>query len=191
MSFRNRKLRVVLALAVITVGLWLYQLEPSGPPFVPDSESDHAVVLVALEHFAQQDESSCTLDKTAQTIYLDPVISRRGTARARVPFGAWSSGSQLADSLQKRNGKGKPHDWPSTVRVPIVAGHWGHAPEGEQLPDFRCKVSVSFPGYSRNGQLALVEISFGPTPHGAKATYLLRQDGDAWFVVTFETRWYA
>ena len=48
----------------------------------------------------------------------------------------------------------------------------------KKFPDAKGYVSAWLPGYSKDGNTAVVKVVFGPTAHGATATYLLiNQDG--------------
>ncbi len=47
------------------------------------------------------------------------------------------------------------------------------------------------PGYSADGNTAIVRAWVGPSPHGATVTYLLRKKGENWVVVWREFAFYA
>lgn len=50
-------------------------------------------------------------------------------------------------------------------------------------PEARAWVSLWRPGFTRDGRQAVVRFMFGPSPHGAAATYLLERRGDGWHVI--------
>lgn len=61
----------------------------------------------------------------------------------------------------------------------------------EDYPDAKCFVRTWLPGYSSDGTTALVRLAFGPTPHGASATYLLRRGGSQWRIDWSHLTYYA
>lgn len=52
-------------------------------------------------------------------------------------------------------------------------------------------VSVYLPGYSKDHNKAFVRLSFGPTAHGASATYFLARNDGKWAVVWRDFAYYA
>ncbi|MCC9642256.1 hypothetical protein LOC71_08215 [Rhodopirellula sp. JC740] len=62
--------------------------------------------------------------------------------------------------------------------------------EDKDYPD--CKLIATFwlPGYSTDGNLAMVRFAISPTAHGATATYLLRRDGESWTIEWFDESFY-
>ena len=58
----------------------------------------------------------------------------------------------------------------------------------ERFPDARAMVRAWQPAI--DGEKALVRFTFGPTPHGAVATYLLRRHGNDWRVAWHDVVFY-
>ncbi|MEK7951182.1 hypothetical protein [Luteolibacter soli] len=52
-------------------------------------------------------------------------------------------------------------------------------------------VSMWRPGFTKDGRQAVVRFMFGPTPHGAAATYLLERRDDGWHVVHHSLSYFA
>jgi hypothetical protein len=52
-------------------------------------------------------------------------------------------------------------------------------------------VFLWLPGYSRDKSQAVVRFTFGPTPHGATATYLLQKEEGKWKIRNFRIAYYA
>jgi hypothetical protein len=52
-------------------------------------------------------------------------------------------------------------------------------------------VEAWLPGYSKDGQTAVLRASFGPTPHGATTTYMLAKKNGRWSVVWRKVAYYA
>lgn len=48
--------------------------------------------------------------------------------------------------------------------------------------DAKCWLRFWKPGFSKDGKRAILRIAFGPTPHGAVATFLLERTGGDWKV---------
>jgi hypothetical protein len=51
-------------------------------------------------------------------------------------------------------------------------------------------VEVQLPGYSKDGQTALLRFTFGPTPHGSDGFYLLRKVKGHWEIITKRLSYY-
>jgi hypothetical protein len=52
-------------------------------------------------------------------------------------------------------------------------------------------VEVQLPGYSKDGQTALLRFTFGPTPHGSDGFYLLRKVKGRWEIIAKRLSYYA
>jgi hypothetical protein len=50
---------------------------------------------------------------------------------------------------------------------------------------------MHLPGYSRDGLTALVDFTFGPTPHGAVGFYLLKKVKGRWEIVECEIGYFS
>jgi len=61
----------------------------------------------------------------------------------------------------------------------------------ETYPGARDYISFWLPGYTKDRETALVRISFGWTPHGACATFMLKRDKSGWHVVNRDFCYYA
>lgn len=61
----------------------------------------------------------------------------------------------------------------------------------EKYPDARGYAEAWLPGFSKDGRTAVLRAYFGPTPHGATATYLLEKRDGRWTVVWRKVAYYA
>jgi hypothetical protein len=61
---------------------------------------------------------------------------------------------------------------------------------GRQFPGARVYVGAWLPGYSRDGQTAVLRARFDPTAHGGQATYIVTKNAGRWAVVWREFRYY-
>lgn len=62
----------------------------------------------------------------------------------------------------------------------------------ETYPEAKAYAQAWLPGYSADGRRAVVRCWFGPTPHGATATYVLAKDAAGkWSVVFHKLSYYA
>jgi hypothetical protein len=98
----------------------------------------------------------------------------------------WSSVSAMLENLRQRNSESQALAWqpPSSLGVVVVDLSTLKSEYDflEKFPDTRCHVRLWLPGYSPDGQRALVRFSWGPSPHGATATYLLSRTDGSWHV---------
>jgi hypothetical protein len=61
----------------------------------------------------------------------------------------------------------------------------------KEYAEVKAYAYIWLPGYSMDGSAALVRLLFGPTPHGASATYLLTKKNGAWNVTKWAFAYYA
>ena len=100
----------------------------------------------------------------------------------------------VAASLRKRNQS------VTTIWGDGLASRFAKIGEFEQISDRNfhpedypdCKLIATFwlPGYSANGQYAMVRFAISPTPHGSTGTYLLKRNGGTWSIEWFEESYY-
>jgi hypothetical protein len=189
----------VLAAAACPISTAISDDDHPDPPLEKATSTDAAVIRATLRHFATRDESGCfgAAKRTAilvypesagpSYIYLSDAQLLRDTDQER-----WEVPSWLRKGLRWRNGA-KQLSLHGLDLGP-AARHWDHEklkgwdrrwspPEG--YPDVRAMAVLWLPAYSADGRTAVVRFSFGPTPHGATATYLLARGVGGWRV----TRW--
>jgi hypothetical protein len=104
--------------------------------------------------------------------------------------------SEIRSDLQKRNPKEpislvafKPES--KKILVSDLEGLYQFGKFGAKHPEARGYVETWLPGYSKDGQSAVLRMSFGPTPHGATATYMLAKKDGRWSVVWRDVSYYA
>lgn len=194
MSFRRYFMRGLYVLAVIAVAWHIHALGWLGARFEPDDATDRAVVFTALEHFAQQDESSRKRTRHAGTIYLTPEARPYEADGSFEWWRAWPHTWHLENVATLRNSELREHGWSSSGQVRIRSWPEYQLTPEQEPPDFRCRVMTCRPGYSRNGQTAMVAMHFatGPNSHGPGVViYLLTRSGERWAVTTFYSWYYA
>jgi hypothetical protein len=59
-----------------------------------------------------------------------------------------------------------------------------------RFPDASGYVETWLPGYSRDGQTALLSFTFGPNPHGAVGCYVLRKTNGCWKISERRIRYF-
>jgi hypothetical protein len=118
----------------------------------------------------------------------------------------WPALAHLAADLRSRNGGVQSMPAPRSSVVPCVIADFSTFSKGLELsadplseywrrmraayPDAACWVEFWLPGYAPEGDRALVRFSFGPSAHGATATYLVMMAGDSWVIEWCELAYY-
>jgi hypothetical protein len=104
--------------------------------------------------------------------------------------------ADIREDLRRRNPKEpvsmrgfKPSS--STILVRDLRGLTGYGEFERKYPDSAGYVEAWLPGYSKDGQTAILRASFGPTPHGATTTYMLAWKNGRWTVVWRKVAYYA
>lgn len=153
-----------------------------------DAARDRAVVLAALEDFAKWDKATFGPDRgvlaidTSARIELDPNTE---TIRAVAPKIRQRLIDELVKSLLARNRDTKP-----TFAL-VEKSPWAKPkPDGldihtrPELPNgIKAIGSFTFPGYSKDGALALLQVHHSWSMHGAIVTYVLARKESRWIVV--------
>lgn len=116
-----------------------------------------------------------------------PLVTVSGTTfsstrRAGAVLDGWkpSSPHVVVTDLTRFRGSNARWDKPFEFEEALLKVH----------PDAKAYTWASLPGYTADGSTALVRVSFGPTAHGAMATYLLRKDASGTWTVTWRKRAY-
>ncbi len=174
-------------------------------PFKETAEDDKAVFSAVLTHFAKQEVSgNASAEGVKKVIVIDSNSEwpsgylSEDQLNAEFHEETWKLPVELLSRLRQRNSQ-------STSVAELVHGEnlvvddFSNLPNGMQFLDaFEKKypkairyVMLNLPAYSQDGTQALVRFSFGPTAHGATATYLLVKENGNWIVKHHKMAYYA
>ena len=196
------RVRFVAVLAVLSgvtcaAGCRLDSEETPGPPSAGERAppDDAAVVTAAVRHFTAQKLDAVFGGRETKTVILvqqesagpSKMYLSDDQLRSDTRADNWEVPADLREGLRQRNIKAVPlSDWKfgdGIVTADLRADRSG--PGLDPLrghPDAKAFVDVWLPGYSQDGKSAVVRFWFGPTAHGATATYLLIKDEGGWTV---------
>ena len=175
-----------------------------GPPKAGVDANDAAVVEAALRHFLADPEVH-TFGSTAgaHVVLYTTTVEKAGLISADQIAGEFKAGELPADALGAlvaRNTGPVPlgalnvNAGVAVLRPLPAPGSESHDDFGfaRQEPGAKARVQIWLPGFTADGGHAVLRFVFGPTPHGATATYLLRRQGDgSWVVVWRKLTYYA
>ena len=182
------------------------RVEARGRKADPPMATDVAVLTAALEHLSA--EKRITWDGPYHPERRRILLHKASGGPMGVPSDqqmdsdtrneAWMVPRDVAGDLRRRN----------TASVSLVGPSFGnyvslidvvkllksrnlrtvHRPV--EYPDAKGYATAWLPGYSRDGTQAVARFRFGPTAHGATATYLLARRKDRWEVVKHALAYY-
>jgi hypothetical protein len=193
---RARVLVLVLLVGTTCVSFWLRTAAPVESTAPADrnlTQRDIDVIIATLKHFVAHEES----------------IGRHRERRFVVDHQtAGMYASELPNHLTGTDG----HQWrmPQDTFLNLtnrnlgptsIPGHvFGDSIVVEDLtrsgfdsddPERPSFARLWLPGFSNDGKQAVVIFHFGPTPHGAVATYLLEMGNGRWIVKEYGLLYYA
>jgi hypothetical protein len=182
-----RELTLVAGLALLAANACvLSSRHPEGPDLsLLDDEAFSVVVddFKASERCAPVAEHPIRVDSASLTngiLTSDPQVKHETKGRD------WPLMSVMLEQLRERNAASQPISWqpPSPLGVVVMDLSTLRSEYDflESFSDTRCHMRLWLPGYSPDGQHALVRFSWGPTSHGATATYLLDRTDGSWHV---------
>jgi hypothetical protein len=173
---------------------------PATTSALPNT-NDIEVLSTAIRHFVQNEKPRGTAPN-ARKILIFP--------RSRTTDGMLSDdqleselrenpqvvSSQLIINLRERNAKntsleGLAEQNPDFVLDDLsrLKGEWPSL-FWEVYPDAKCWIDTWLPGYSQDGNEAVVKFWFGPTSHGATAIYVLQRKNGKWKVMWNDYSYY-
>jgi hypothetical protein len=171
------------------------------PPVLEKLASEDAPVLAAaLDDFAGQKDLPGP--RNGRLILVDYKTEKLGSLAtdqtvADLQNEHWTLPEGILESLEKRNAKPVSlkdaalglhivrEDLDALSKDDPEHPHWEFTLEfnvEKKYPDAKNYVWLWAPGYSSDGKTAIVRLSFGPTAHGATATYLLVKEEGKWKV---------
>ena len=176
-------------------------------PFKETAEDDKAVFSAVFTHFAKQEVSGNASGEKAKKVI---VIN----SKTKGPSGflsedqlngefyqeTWTLPVEMRSQLRDRNSQSV-----SVTQLVhgenLVVDDLSKLPKDDiyaysdafdkKYPDAIRYISLWLPAYSQDGTQALVRFSFGPTAHGATATYLLVKENGNWIVKHHMMAYYA
>jgi hypothetical protein len=175
-----------------------------GPAGEKATAQDAAALSVALQHFGVQKDAPSFVGRDGKTgvlvhsesagparLYLSDDQLRADTMGEK-----WEVPAELREDLRRRNARRVPLGELAFGKGAVTADmdkalrrdDW-RPPENH--PHVRAYARVWLPAYSKDGRMAVVRFLFGPTPHGASATYLLTKRDGGWKVTKWKLAFYA
>jgi hypothetical protein len=196
-----KKAPYVLLAALILIPLAAWVAAPGVFYANAYASNDAAVLRAALEHFAKH-EQYLARHKEAKT----SIVVNDQTEGA-YPFD-FPKGGRMAQSLsmvnywnlRDRNGSRASLGDMSLGKAVVVVdlSNWPRLfgefekQAAKKFPGTAqaCYAQLWLPGYSLGGATAFVTFRFGPSSHGAFASYLLKKQGDEWIVSDYDLAYY-
>lgn len=178
-----------------------------APPTAVEAKAardDAAVISAAIGHFSERKDEWSFIGREAKAVILVHTDSSgpRGSdlsdelTQSDLRGEKWELPAAVADDLLRRNARAVPLTHLTFGACALVADlkKVSHGFSAEGLPKEYCEAKgyayVWLPGYSEDGATAVVRFAFGPTAHGATATYLLVKAGGAWAVTKASHTYY-
>ncbi len=169
---------------------FLYAMEGiAGTGF---SESDAEVFAVVVEDFVSSPDY-CKLSAAGEPVFVDATTLPAGhmtsdvQVRAEIKDRDWSSLAPLLVDLRERNSYRLALPWLPPASLGVVVTDLSLLQSEyyrtEKFRGSRCHLRLWLPGHSADGNLSLVRFSWGPTAHGASATYLLNRTKRGWRIL--------
>ena len=179
--------------------------DPPDPPAAGEAalEDDATVLATAVRHFATQKIEAAFNGRESRTVILihqefigsrlDPSADqlRQDTKRE-----GWEVPAEAGESLRQRNATTAPvrglRFGGGLLVADLDAGPMKRRPDPlKDHPEAKAYAYLYRPGYTRDGRTAVVRFLFGPTAHGASATYLLTRGDGGWVVQKWAFAYYA
>ena len=168
------------------------------------TDKDAAVITAAMQHFLTQKDALFFGDQEQKKVVLvrketlgpAPISLSDAQLDVDTETEKWTVPAEAAENLRRRNAK----------EVSLRDLKFGNGIQfldakkddlallllkGDQYKDVKAYVFMWLPGYTRDGATAVVRFSFGPSPHGSTATYLLVKVDGAWKVKKYSFAHYA
>ena len=188
---------VVLA-AVLVGGFWI-RFRSSRQSTLSD---DIDIFAAALEHFGRHENWLARKPLAKTLIVVDQQTI--GPYPFALPWGAGRNASLLPEGnywdLKERNtirvSLGKPALGKEVVvmdlgQFPLDFGNFEEAVKKKYLGiEATSYVQLWLPGYSSDGKTAVLRFAFGPSSHGASATYLMTNQGGRWIVSDYDLAYF-
>jgi hypothetical protein len=203
LRFTIRRLMIAVAVVSLILGgiLWMTRtigVEVRIAPQPLRANVDHEIFDIVLTDLLSNNEFYASPDKDGKVLVICTKLSRKGypldARNFRGKVGTMLHDLKLDDeiveNLNNRN--------PSKVRFllddykpsnpSIVVRDLDKEPDGYGALGFGGPswVMPLLPGYSKDGQTALLSFSFGPTMHGSVGYYLLKKEKGRWEIVEKE-----
>lgn len=173
---------------------------PRPPGENEATEEDAKAITAAIEHFSGQKliwalgnrESKKAILVHKESSGPSPIYLSDTQLQSDLREEKWEVPAEASESLRQRNIKAAPLGGLKFGKAVIVADIEKVPPEfnAREYSEAKAYAHVWLPGYSKDGSTAVVRLSFGPTPHGATATYLLTKTDSAWKVTKWAFAYY-
>ena len=182
LSIENAKTEIAVPLDDTILALVLDDFASRKFPLAAEEPADDLVIVVDVQSsgpsgFLSASQISADLmheDWTVPAKLVEDLSKRNGQA---VSLREKRFGKRVAlEDLSQFEGK-YDFDYWSAIR--------------DKQPKARAYVHLWVPGYNEDQTQAVVRFSFGPTPHGATATYLLVKEDGTWRIQSHKLAYYA
>jgi hypothetical protein len=177
----------------------------SDPNVGKKSATDDATIITTvLKHFSEQKmvwafngretKTTIAIHKESQgpsKIYLSDAQLKSDLSQEK-----WEIPNELSENLRQRNEKVASLADLKFGKAVLVADFEKVLPPfvGADTPkeyaDVKAYANVWLPAYSKDRKTAVVRFRFGPTAHGATATYLLTEEDGVWKVSKWAFAYY-
>jgi hypothetical protein len=190
----------VLSGALLGVPVRADEKEESRPPAENKATEDDAkTITAAIEHFSEQKVVFAFTGRESKKVILihkdssgpGGIYLSDDQLRSDLNQEKWEIPGEIREQLRRRNAKKVPLSNLKFGKGVLVADLEKMPPDldAKEPPkayaETKAYAFVWLPGYSKDGSTAVVRFSFGPTAHGATATYLLSKKNGVWKV----TKW--
>jgi len=189
---RVKPLAALPVLTLLAVGA------PEAADVSPLLPSDREILQIVLEDFARSPDSVQYNRESPHTyVAVDPLTNVLNDPS----YVAWHT--ELANSLTPRPPESAVKDFLQRNRraysttelklssaLRIQTSKDAHEDSWFDKPDVRTFVRLEAPGYSSDGQLALVWFNFRWSIHDARGLFILRRSGSSWVIVAHRVDYY-
>jgi hypothetical protein len=205
LRFTIRRLMITVAVVSVILGgiLWMVRpliVEVRIAPQPLRANVDHEIFDIVLTDMGSsefRDQAKATPSEPSKVIVSAYTEEGRpeDITEIRGKLGEWVKDGKIElDVIQNMNDRNPPRvrfslseykPWhPRFVVKEIKSGEYGYSFGGPgEITDW---FEPQLPGYSKDGQSAIIRFSFGPTPHGAVGYYLLKKVKGRWEIVDKE-----
>jgi hypothetical protein len=168
------------------------------------ADDDAKTITAAIEHFSNQKvEWAFTGREYKKVIAIDKVslgpaliYLSDDQLSADLRDEKWEIPNELRENMRQRNARVVSLSNLKFGKAVLVADLGNISPDldakelAKPLGEAKAYAHVWLPGYSKSGSTAVVRFFFGPTSHGATATYLLSKTDGVWKVMKWAFAYY-
>ena len=161
---------------------------------LPQSYASGNVYSVVIAHLAGKEKTDARF--IGADVWISPKFGKGDSM-----FYSWGNGIQidddLVDSLKTASQTTSPFPANETFgprgNVKKIESFHDLYYYGENMGDVDAKCLIEFwrPGFSADGKRCVIRFYYGPSPHGAVGTYVLKRGDKGWEIVDSTISFYA